>query len=146
MARVTADQAAAKWQSRLSAATQEITNGVNGVTVAPGVAAAKQKALWLSRVQASQDKWAKRVSAVSLSDWQTKMVNVGIPRIAQGATANQPKVATFMAEFLPYMDRGVAKVKAMPKNGLEDSIARSATMIRHAAAFQRGGGAGQAGG
>lgn len=145
MARVTADQAASKWQSRLSASTQEITQGVQGVTVAPGISAAKQKQLWLSRTTAAADKWAKRVASVSLNDWQSKMINVGIPRIATGAQANQPKMAAFMGEFLPYMDRGVAAVKAMPKNGIEDSIARSAAMIRHAAKFQRGSGSGQGG-
>lgn len=143
MARVTPDQMAQKWQSRLSGSTAEITAGVQGVTTAPGILAARQKQAWLARVQASQDKWARNVARVSLADWQNKMLNVGIPRIAQGAQANVDKMQAFAAEFLPYLDRGVASVKQMPKVTLEDSINRATAMIRHNAKFQRGGGASQ---
>lgn len=136
MARVTPDQAAAKWQQRLSAASAQIQDGVNGVTVAPGAKAAQSADLWLQRVTASRDKWAKNVAAVSLEDWRSKMINVGIPRIAQGAQANQPKVQAFMAKFLPYLDQGVAQVKAMPKGTLADSIARATAMIQHNAAYK----------
>lgn len=142
MARVTPEQAAAKWQSRLSGATQQITDGVNRVQRAPGAAAAANKAAWLARVTASADKWARNVSAVSLEDWKAKMTSVGIPRIAQGATANVGKVQNFQAAFLPYLDQGVARVKAMPNATLEDGIARATAMIRHNANFRRSGGTG----
>ena len=137
MARVTPDQATEKWASRLGGATQEIRNGVAGVTVAPGMQAAKQKDLWLMRLQQSADKWARRVGAVSLQEWQTAMVEKGIPRIASGANAAKPKVASFMAEFLPYVDQGVAKVKAMPKGDLSSSAARMLAMMQHNASFKR---------
>lgn len=137
MARVSAEQATAKWVSRLSGATQQIQDGVNGVTVAPGTKAAAAKELWVQRVMAAKDKWAQRVASVSLSDWQNAMINVGIPRVAQGAQAKQGKVQSFMSEFLPYLDSGVAKVKAMPKGDLSASIARATAMIQHNAAFKR---------
>lgn len=140
MARVTPEQAAQKWSTRLGGATAEITQGVNAVTVAPGAKAAAQKQAWLARVQASADKWARNVSRVSLDEWKSKMINVGIPRIAQGATANQDKMARFMNEFLPFLDRGVATVKAMPKVTVEDGIQRAVAMIRYNAGFKRGGG------
>lgn len=139
MARVTADQAAAKWVQRLSAATQDVANGVQGVTTAPGLAAARNRQGYLAGVQASVDKWAARTSAVSLQEWQDKMVNVGVPRIATGAQANQGKMAAFMADVLPHIDAGVTKVKAMPNASLEDGIARSAAFIRHMATFKRRG-------
>ena len=140
MARVTPEQAAAKWAGRLSGATTEITQGVMGVTRAPGASAAAAKAAWLARTQASADKWARNVGRVTLAEWQDKMTKVGIPRIASGATANQPKMAAFMAEFLPHADRGAAAVRAMPNATLEDGINRAVAMIRHNAKFQRGGG------
>lgn len=136
MARVTPEQAATKWQSRLSGSTQEITQGVQGVTVAPGQTAAKSVDKWLQNVQASKAKWVAKVSAVSLSDWQQKMIEVGIPRVASGASANVGKVQAFQAKFLPHLDAGVAKVRAMPNLTLEDSIARAAAMIRHNASFK----------
>lgn len=137
MARVTADQAAQKWAQRMAASGDQIRDGVNGVTVAPGVTAAKAKNLWVQRVTASADKWATRVASVPLAEWQSKMIDVGIPRVAQGASANVGKVQDFMSQFLPHLDAGVAKVKQMPKGGLDASIARAAAMIQHNASFQR---------
>lgn len=139
MARVTADQGAAKWASRLSGAAQEITQGVQAVTEAPGIAAARAKALWLSQVTASADKWARRVSSVSLGDWQKAMIDKGVPRIGQGAQAAIPKVTAFLNDFLPHVDRGVEMIKNMPKGGVEAGINRAAAMIRHNASYVRKG-------
>lgn len=136
---MTAEQVAAKWAQRLGASTDDITRGVQSVTEAPGAAAARQKTLWLSRITASADKWARRVSAVSLADWQSAMVQKGIPRIAEGASQAQPKVTAFMADFLPYVEQGAATVRAMPKGGVEQGIARAAAMIRHNAKYVRKG-------
>lgn len=145
MARVTPAQAAEKWKTRLSGATTEIKNGVMAVSVAPGVKAAAAKQAYLAGVQAKADKWARNVSAITLQQWQQKMVDVGIGRIASGAAANHFKVEAFMGEFLPYMDAVSARVRAMPKNSLEDSIARMAETVRAAAKFQRGAGTAQRG-
>lgn len=139
MARVTASQGAAKWATRLSGATQDITQGVQNVTEAPGIAAARSKALWLQQVTASADKWARRVSAVSLTDWQTAMVSKGIPRIGSGAQAAIPKMEAFLNDFLPFVDQGVQALKSMPKGGTENGIARAAAMIRHNAGYVRKG-------
>ena len=137
MARVTPEQAANKWRDRLSGAGAEIQAGVMAVTEAPGAAAARQKGLWLQKITASADKWARRVSSVSLQDWQQAMIQKGLGRISSGAQAAQPKVQSFMADFLPYVDQGVNKVKAMPKGTVEQGIARAAEMIRHNAAYVR---------
>ena len=138
MARVTPEQGATLWRDRLSAATERITMGVNRVTVAPGQAAARSADLWLQRVTASKDKWARRVSAVSLQDWQNAMNNVGVQRVAQGAAAHVGKMQSFLSEFLPYVDRISAQVHSMPKGGIEQSVARAAAQIRGNAAFRRG--------
>lgn len=137
MARVTAEQATEKWVSRLSAASQQITDGVNGVQVAPGAKAAQAKDLWANRVMQAKDKWATRVGSVTLQEWQQSMINVGIPRIATGAQAKRGKMQDFMAQFLPYLDQGVSKVNAMPKGDINASIARAAAMIQHNAQFKR---------
>lgn len=137
MARVTAEQAANKWRDRLTQSGQQIIDGVNGVTVAPGTKAAAAKDLWAQRVAASRDKWAARVASVSLAEWQQSMIEVGIPRVASGAAAKVGKVQDFMAQFLPHLDAGVAKVKAMPKGDLGASIARATAMIQHNASFKR---------
>lgn len=137
MAKVTPDQAAAKWAQRSAAATDDVKNGVMNVTVAPGKSAALAKDLWLQKISASADKWARRVSAVSLQDWQDAMINKGINRIASGTQAAIPKMTAFMTDFLPFVDQGVQAIKNMPKGNVEAGVARAAAMIRHNATYVR---------
>lgn len=139
MAQLAPDVVAAKWASRLGGSLDDIKRGVQAVTEAPGAAAARQKVLWLQRITASADKWARRVSAVTLGDWQTAMIDKGLPRISGGAQAAVPKVTAFMADFLPYVEQGAATVRAMPKGDVEAGIARAAAQIRHNAKYVRKG-------
>lgn len=135
MATMTPDQIAAQWASRLAGSTQRITDGVNAVTVAPGQAAARQKAVWAQNVAASQDKWAARVSSVPLQDWQQAMTTKGAQRIGAGAQAAQPKFAAFMGQLLPH----IAQVKGTlpPRGNLDQNIARMTTFVQGMAKFQR---------
>lgn len=128
---------ATRWAQNLGAATQKITDGVNGVTVAPGQAAARQADVWLANTQAAQAKWKQRVAAVPLSDWQNMMTTKGIPRIASGATAAVPKFQSFMTQFLPYVQAGRNSLPA--RGNLESNINRAVAMMRHNAAFKRSG-------
>jgi len=122
-----ADDVAAHWAGQLSNAGTRITQGVQATRVAPGQAAAAQKAVWLQNLQASSDRWAARVARVSLADWQAAMVNKGIPRIGSGATAAQPKMAAFLGKFLPYVDNAKP---SLPKRGTyEQNKARMTAMI-----------------
>lgn len=138
MARVTPEQATNKWRDRLSGAATQIQDGINGVTVAPGTLAARNKAGWLARVTAAADKWANNVGRVSLQEWQAAAI-AGIPRVAQGAQAKQGKYQAFAQQFFPFLDANVAKVKAMPNASLEDSINRMVQMVRLNAGFKRTG-------
>ena len=133
---ITPDQATAKWLARLSAAQQQITDGVNGVSVAPGTKAAAAKTIWVQQVTAAQDKWANRVGSVSLESWKAATI-AGIPRVAMGAQAKQGKVAAFMQAWLPYVERGAATVRAMPRGGLQAGIARAVAQIQYNAQFKR---------
>lgn len=135
MAVMSATNATAKWVKGLQGATQQITDGVNAVTTAPGVSAARQVQTWLARIQASAAKWQANVSAVSLQEWQTAMINQGIPRIAQGAQAKQGKYQAFADKFFPYLAQGVAQVHNMPKTSLADGINRAVAMINWNAKF-----------
>lgn len=129
--------ATAKWLQNLSAATDRMTQGANAVQKAPGLAAAAAADKWLAKVTASKAKFASRVGSVSLQSWQQSYINVGIPRVAQGATAKQGKVTAFMDQFLPYLATGLQQIDNMPNTTLEDGIARATAMIRYNAKFQR---------
>lgn len=130
--------ATAKWLANLSAASGRMQSGAMAVNKAPGLAAAAAADKWLAKVTASKAKFAARVGSVSLQDWQNSYVNVGIPRVAQGAQAKQGKVQAFFDEFLPYLQRGMATIDNMPSVTLEDGIARASAMIRYNAKFKRG--------
>jgi hypothetical protein len=133
MASMTPDQVAAEWASRLGSATTKITAGVQNVNTAPGQLAARQKAVWAQQVVAAQDKWASRTAAVSLPDWQNAMIQKGIPRIASGAQAAQPKMAAFMGQLLPFIDSGRRSLP--PRGTLDQNIARMTNWTRHMATF-----------
>jgi hypothetical protein len=118
-------------------ATSRMTAGAQAVTTAPGLAAAAAKDKWLARVTASQAKFANNVAAVSLASWQNSYINIGVPRVAQGAQAKQQKVTSFMDQFLPHLQTGLQTIDKMPSTTLEDGIARATAMIRWNAKFQR---------
>lgn len=136
--RATPAAATAKWVSNLSAATTQMQAGAMAVTQAPGQAAAAAADKWLTRVTASKQKFATNVAAVSLQSWQNSYVNIGIPRVAQGAQAKQSKYQAFAADFLPYLQRGVSTIDQMPSTTLQDGIARAVAMIQYNAKYVRG--------
>lgn len=138
----TPQSATQKWLTNLSAAAPSMTAGAQAVQVAPGQSAAAAADKWLARVTASKQKFINNVSAVSLSQWQQAYINIGVPRVAQGAQAKQGKMQAFMSQFLPYLQTGLATIDKMPTNTLEDGIAKSAAMIRYNAKFVRNASAG----
>ncbi len=130
-----AQQAAQDWAAHLAASTDKITRGVQSVTTSPGTAAARQKAAYLANVQAAGDKWASRVSAVSTAEWQQAVQTKGIPRIAGGAQAAQPKFEQFMAQLIPFVESAKGSLQA--RGGLEQNIARMTAFTRAMAGFKR---------
>jgi len=135
MPKISPDQAAAKWASNLSAAAPSIQQGVEAVKVSPGQAAARQKQVYLQNVQAAADKWASRVASVTVADWQKAMVEKAIPRIGTGAQSAQPKMASFLGELFPHIERGLASLPA--RGNLQQNKQRVLAWIDHMATFRR---------
>ena len=124
---------AAKWAQNLSAAGPSIQAGVEAVTTPPGQAAARQVDAYAAGVVAAKQKWARNTAAVPLSDWQQATIQKGVPRIASGAQAAQPKMQQFMQKLLPFID---AKVNALPPRGnLEQNITRATKFMRDMSTF-----------
>lgn len=132
MAKVTAEQYVAKQASRLLGASEDIKRGVANVTEAPGIAAARQADKMLANLTKAitDGTWQKAVAAVSLADWQKRIVEVGIPRMAAGLKANEARNIRTASNLLQAVDDVSAMVKAMPDNGIEDSINRMSTYVR----------------
>lgn len=124
---------AAKWGTNLQGAQDTMKAGAEAVAVAPGLAAARQKSLYVQNVTANADKFAKNVAAVSREDWIAAYTGKGLQRIASGVQSGQAKVQRFLGQFLPFQENAV---KTLPARGnLEQNIARSAAMIRATSKF-----------
>lgn len=131
MARVTAQQFAQKWQTNLSGATQYIQAGVQKVSTPPGQKAAAQAQVMLANLTAAvtSGMWARRVGAVSLSDWQSAIITKGIPRIASGAQAALAKMTAVGTDLLAAVDASVAIVNQTPRGNLQTNIQRAVTFM-----------------
>ena len=132
-------QAAEKWSRNLGAATTSITEGVQNVTVSPTAKAAERADAYLAGVQRAiaDGKWQAGLRRVTVEDWRSAMVQKGIPRIASGASAAVPKMASFLDEFLPHVEAGLRQLESMPRGDLNTNIQRAVAMINHNARFRR---------
>lgn len=137
--RTTAAEGYTRWKDHLSAATTQITAGVNAVDQAPtALAAAKQAKMRAGIIEAiDSGKWAAALKAVTLEQWKTRMINVGIPRIAQGADSAQAKVEKFFGELYAYENDLMAKVNAMPDTNLQDRINKMVAWAQGMSKFKK---------
>jgi hypothetical protein len=139
MARLTPQEFAEKHNRRTKGALEDMSTGIQKVSVAPsGLAVAKQ-AKMLANLTASVQNgtWANRLKAVDLQSWKDKMINKGIPRVSGGLDAAISKVQDFASQLLPAIDTAVAKVKAMPDLTIDDSINRMTTFVRDMSKFRK---------
>lgn len=132
-------EATAKWVQKLSAAGPEMEAGVMRVTESPGVAAARQRVKWETRLRESAPKWAARVGSLQLGDWQKSMKEIGIQRVASGAQAKQGKMQAFATEFYPFLEQVRDRIKAMPSATPQDRISRMVANAEAIKAFKRTG-------
>ncbi len=109
------------------------------MTASPTEKAAAKVDDWVNGVARSRDKFTRGLRRVTLADWQSAMIEKGVPRIALGAQKAEPKMAAFLTEFLPHVERVAQQVRAMPKGGLENGIARVTAQVRGNAQFRRSG-------
>ena len=139
MPKLTPQEATAKHARNLKNSIQDITTGVNRVSVAPGAQAAAKSEKMLQNLTKSvqSGKWGRRVAAVPLAEWQNAMNTKGVQRVASGIDAAKEKVESFYAELFPYQAGLESKIKALPDLTLEDSLNRMTTWVRGMAGFQR---------
>ena len=140
MPKLSPQEAAEKHAARLKGATADIRRGVERVSEAPGVAAARKKDKMRQNLVEALDsgKWERRVSSVSLSDWQRSMTEKGIGRIAAGIDEARPKMEQFFGELFSHQEGLQRKVAGMPDLTLEDNLNRMVTFVRGMSEFKRG--------
>ena len=132
---MTGSEFAAKWATRLSNSTAEITRGVDAVTTSPGQAAIAKKAKLVARWNESinNGKWERALGKMTVEDWRTAMKNKGINRVASGAMEATPKMAAFGDKLIAYQNAGLQTIYKMPDATLADSVNRATAWINYMA-------------
>ena len=139
MAKLSPAEFADKHAKRLKAASAEMRTGIERVTESPTAKAAAKQDKMRAKLLESIDNgtWAARLKGVTLEDWKSKMLNVGVGRVASGIDAAHDKVVDFATQLLPAVDAAKRKVEAMPDLTLEDNIARMSEYIREMGKFKK---------
>lgn len=129
---------AANWQRGMANSSEKLKQGIQAVTQSPTAKAAQRIDAMVAGVQraAASGKTAAALNAVSTEDWKKAMLEKGVPRVAAGASAAQPKFQAFMSRFLPHLQSGLAQLESMPRGDLETNINRANAMMRHNAQFR----------
>ena len=139
MAKLSPGEFADKHAKRLKAASAEMRTGIERVTESPTAKAAAKQDKMRAKLLESIDNgtWAARLKGVTIEDWKSKMLNVGVGRVASGIDAAHDKVVDFATQLLPAVDAAKRKVEAMPDLTLEDNIARMSEYIREMGKFKK---------
>lgn len=132
MAKLNAQQVAEKWGRRLKASGEDMRIGVNNVTEAPGIAAARAQDKMLANTTEAitSGRWANAVRAVPLEQWKNALITKGIPRISAGVDGAMQAQVQMYEKLLAAVDSVASKVRAMPNVTLEDSIQRMTAFAR----------------
>ena len=135
----TPQQAANNWARGLANSTEKIRQGIQGVTESPMEKAASRADAYAQGVQraVSEGKYQSGLRSVSLDEWKRQSLEKGVNRIAGGAEASKGKMASFLTEFLPFVQQGMAQLP--PRGTVEQNIERSVQMMRHNSKFRRRG-------
>lgn len=126
---------AERWATGMGGSAAKVQAGVQAVTVAPGQAAARQKATYVQNVTAAATRWARNTAAVPLADWQAAMVNKGVPRMGTGAAAAKTKFANILGKIL---DAERSIVSSLPARGSTQANIQRAVSFMTAMAAKKG--------
>ena len=136
---LTPKQIQEKHNRRLKAAVEDMRIGVQGVTEAPTMKAAKKidkmRAGFIAAIDSG--KVERGLKRVTLEQWKDSMLNVGIGRVAAGIDNAAGKVEEFYGELMPHIAKIKTEVDRLPDVSLEDGINRAVTFIRGMAKFKR---------
>ena len=130
--RLTAEEYQKKHRARTNAAQQDMRDGINRVTEAPGkkAAAAQDKMRQNLLTSIDNGKWARRVGAVGLDDWKKDMLDKGVGRVAAGLDRSAEKVTAFAEKLITHQNRLLADLEGDPSVTLEDNINRMVKWVR----------------
>lgn len=103
----------------------KIREGINAVTVSPGVKAAEQidKLVQNFMAAVSDGTLETALRGVDLEEWKTSAL-AGVARIGPGMERKRATIEAFHAELQDYQLRYTQEIERMPSTTLEDSRMR----------------------
>lgn len=110
--KVSANDALNNWKTGFAGAGPKYTAGVNAVKIAPGQLAANQQDVWAQNTVAAKSRYASKVAAVTLQEWQQKAGTIGAQRLATGADKGATKMGAFLSNFIPKLSGVVDNLPA----------------------------------
>jgi hypothetical protein len=115
-----------KWASNARNAVNSYKAGIQGVTEAPGIAAARNQDVMRQRILEAIDsgRWARRVSSVPLQTWQSAAQGKGATNYPGGIEAGKAKQLAFGQVFYPLMAQAKQAVRQMPNLTRADKLRR----------------------
>lgn len=134
--RASASDISKKWNRNLKHSVPDIVAGIDGVTEAPSAKAVEKQDKMLANLTAAvQDgTWAKRLGAVSLTDWKEKTKKKVAERMAGGVDGAMAKRQAFDSYNVNTLNAVLPEINAMPDMTIEDSVARVRKLMEHMAA------------
>lgn len=128
---LTPQQIVDKWANNARNAANAYKTGVQAVTEAPGVAAARQQDAMRQKILEALDsgRWARRVAGVPLQTWQAAAMGKGATNYPGGIDAGKAKALAFQQVWAPLMQQAKAAVRQMPNTTRGDKLARVAYIM-----------------
>jgi hypothetical protein len=136
--RVNAQQYAANWVAGMQNSTEKMRAGIQAVRDNPMLAAVEAQDKMRARLLAAIDsgKWARNTANVSLTQWQSAMINKGLARIPDGVRNAQQKMRGVGDTLIPFMANLQDQIRAMPNITAADAEARMLAWTRGMREFQ----------
>lgn len=138
MARLTPEEAAAKWAARGSSSSADWARGIERTPEAPGAKAAAAADKWQAKLTqpSTKEKFKRRVGSVSKEDWAAAST-AATGKFSAGIQAAEPKMVKHQRDVQPWIEAGKRKIAAMPNLTPQDAAQRAAAWVLHMADYKR---------
>lgn len=138
MARLTPEEAAAKWAARGSAASGDWQRGIERTPEAPGAKAAASADKWQARLTmpSTKEKFKRRVGAVSKDEWVAAST-AATGKFSAGVQGAASKMEKHQRDVAAHIEAGKRKIAAMPNLTPQDAANRAAAWVLHMSEYKR---------
>lgn len=139
MALPTAQEAAAKWSSRASAASQDYVAGAQRTDKDPTALAIAAGPRYLSQVQLAYQsgRYAAGLRRSGKQGWLDGITSKGGTNYSTGVNAAQQKFEAAIASVLSYEQAGLSRLASMPANTDQEREARMIFWSQYMRQYQK---------